>query len=190
MVPTDKSAIEIVPFAACQLADRCNQIDAIFFEASTVQSFESSAARTAFHWLWLGRYLADEPEHSFVAIAERNRIVGYLAGSISDPAQRPEFDELLYFKAFEHVTAHYPAHFHINVAGDIRSAGVGSMLIDAFISHASGAGATGMHIVTGKDMRNVGFYTRNGFKILATTLHGTRELAFLARKLSAISPIS
>ncbi len=179
----DKSIIEIIPFKACRLSSRNSQIDAIFYQASAIQSFASASARKAFHWLWLGRYLNEEPEHSFLAVTQQHGVVGYLAGSLADPAQRQAFNDLPYVKDFAHMTAHYPAHFHINVAKDLRSAGIGARLVEAFTSHAHSTGTSGIHIVTGRDMRNVGFYTRNGFEIRASTSNGSRELVLLVRQL-------
>jgi len=175
--------IKIVPYTACAFADKCKQINTIFDETSIAPPLAGTLERIEFHWRWLGRYLTEEPEHSFIAIAENTRIVGYLAGSIADPAQRPEFDDLKYFRAFAHITPLYPAHLHINVAHDMRSAGVGAQLVTAFAAHALGHGAAGMHIVTGKGMRNVDFYLRNGFQELASTTNKGREVILLARTL-------
>jgi hypothetical protein len=40
-----------------------------------------------------------------------------------------------------------------------------------------------MHAVTGKGMRNVGFYVRCGFTERATALSNGREIVFLGREL-------
>ena len=40
-----------------------------------------------------------------------------------------------------------------------------------------------MHAVTGKGMRNVGFYARCGFVERATALWNGREIVFLGREL-------
>ena len=40
-----------------------------------------------------------------------------------------------------------------------------------------------MHVVTGAGARNVGFYERAGFSILARTPIGGRELVLLGRQL-------
>lgn len=139
------------------------EIDEIFYEASSVTSFDSAAAREAFHWLWLGRYLAEEPEHTFLAMTPEGRACGYLVGSLADPAARKELAELGYFREFAPLTAAYPAHLHINIAADWRSHGIGAALIAAFVAHARAHGIGGVHVVTGQGMRNVGFYTRLGF---------------------------
>ena len=181
--------IEIIPYAAFSVPGGCQEIDAIFYAASATQCFASAAEKTAFHWRWLGRYLTQEPEHSFLAITPQNHVAGYLAGSISDPAKRPEFNELKYFQAFAHLTALYPAHFHVNIATKLRSGGVGTRLISAFAAHAIDSGATGMHIVTGRNARNVAFYRRNGFVELASTTHNDQDVVLFARRLTACDQV-
>ena len=72
------------------------KIDEIFFEASSVQSFASEQARTDFRWLWMGRYLIEEPEHAFVALEDGDpeQLCGYLVGSLSVPTFHESFDEV------------------------------------------------------------------------------------------------
>ena len=43
----------------------------------------------------------------------------------------------------------------------------GGRLIDCFASRAARAGVPGLHVVTGKAARNVGFYQRQGFVVIA-----------------------
>jgi GNAT superfamily N-acetyltransferase len=159
-------------------------IDRIFYAASSVQTFRDAAHRQAFRWLWLGRYLAQEPQHAFVALLD-DEICGYLAGSLADPALRPEFSELDYFRQFSAQTARFPAHLHINVDEAVRSHGIGAALIEAFAAHARQHDVPGMHIVTGAGMRNVGFYERLGFREVARTVRNGGEVVMLACDLRA-----
>jgi len=161
------------------------KIDEIFFEASSVQTFESAAARDAFRWLWMGRYLVEEQEHAFVAVADGDpqRLCGYLVGSLADPASREEFSSLSYFQSFANVTPLFPAHLHINVAHDMRSQGVGEKLIQAFLGHARAYGCPGVHIVTGAGMRNVGFYERLQFVERARVAKGGGQAVLLGHQL-------
>jgi len=158
------------------------RIDAIFFEASSVQAFESRARRFAFHWLWLGRYLIDEPAEAFVAI-EDGAVAGYLVGSLVDPAPRAAFADLDYFKDFAGQTAIFPAHLHVNVAAEARGRGVGERLVGAFERHAAMHGAPGGHVVTGAGMRNVGFYERLGYREAARAPRGAGHVVMLAKRL-------
>lgn len=150
-----------------------------------MQSFESDAARNAFRWLWMGRYLAEEPEHAFVALRDgaAEQLCGYLVGSLADPAEREEFSSLTYFEAFADVTRLFPAHLHINIARDVRSQGVGARLIHAFLEHARAHGSPGVHVVTGAGMRNVGFYERLGFLERARVAKGGGAAVILGHQL-------
>jgi GNAT superfamily N-acetyltransferase len=151
------------------LAPKCRQeveaqMSDIFFEASSVRSFASAQEKSAFHWRWLGRYLAEESEHAFVSLGDGGAVVGYLVGSLRDPAQRAEFAELSYFRDFADLTPDCPAHLHVNVKAGQRGKNVGALLVEEFCAHARGQGVRGVHVVTGAGMRNVHFYERLGFR--------------------------
>jgi GNAT superfamily N-acetyltransferase len=149
-------------------------IDTIFFEASNTKSFASEAERAAFRERWLGKYLADEPQFAYVAFARDGTLAGYLVGSVLEPVG---------LEAFANAAWEYPAHLHVNLAPQFRDRGIGGRLIAAFATDALFAGATGMHVVTSADSRNVAFYARNGFAEIVRAGVGGRELVFLGRKL-------
>lgn len=158
-------------------------IDAIFFESSSVQHFESDAARRLFRERWLGRYLSRHPGEVFIAIANRDEVIGYLVGCLEDPLRDPLFADVAYFGAFAPLLSSYPAHLHINVTAAWRSRGVGAQLIEAFASHAAASGTPGMHVVTAEGVRNNGFYLARGFRQLATAEWSGKRVAFFGRKL-------
>jgi GNAT superfamily N-acetyltransferase len=160
------------------------EIDEIFFEASSVQSFSDAAARDAFRHRWLGRYLSDETEHALVALAGEGDVAGYLVGCLRDPARCPRFAEFTYFKDFADLTPSYPAHLHINVARAWRSMGVGARLVTAFAAHAREGGAVGVHVVTGAGMRNVRFYRRLGFAAVGEAAYKGGSVVMLGLRLS------
>jgi GNAT superfamily N-acetyltransferase len=81
------------------------------------------------------------------------------------------------------LTKRFPAHLHINLDAGFRSQGIGAALIEAFAARAKRAGAAGLHAVTGKGVRNVGFYLRCGFTERATAVWNGREIVFLGREL-------
>lgn len=157
-----------------------SEIDAVFFESSGTKSFADEVERMAFRERWLGRYLKREPQWAYLAIASDGSVAGYLVGSIGDPVR---IEDAASFQDFAPFAAGYPAHLHVNLAAGFRNRGIGHDLIAAFAADAAHAGAKGMHVVTGAGARNVGFYERAGFRLLARTLVGGRELVFLARKL-------
>ncbi|MGI9479583.1 MAG: GNAT family N-acetyltransferase [Hyphomicrobiaceae bacterium] len=168
-----------------QRAEVDNAVERIFFAASSVQSFRDAAHRDAFRWLWLGRYLEEEPDEAFVAIAD-GAVCGYLVGSLIDPAPRAVFRELDYFQDFAAETARYPAHLHINLDERFRSLGIGGRLIARFDAHATAQGVPGMHVVTGDGMRNVGFYTRLGFREVARAPRNGGVVVMLAKALGGV----
>jgi ribosomal protein S18 acetylase RimI-like enzyme len=149
-------------------------LDAIFFEASNTKSFADDDARATFRERWLGKYLTNEPEYAYVALARDGTLAGYLVGSLIEPSG---------FEQFADAAWDYPAHLHVNLAPQFRDRGIGGALIEVFAADAAHAGAPGMHVVTSADSRNVTFYTRNGFAEVARTKIGGRDLVFLGRLL-------
>ncbi|MBX9590277.1 MAG: GNAT family N-acetyltransferase [Hyphomonadaceae bacterium] len=159
------------------------QIDAIFFEASG-RTFASGADRDAFRERWLGRYLHGGTDVVVLALDAAQAVAGYLVGALEDPSRQPRFADIPYFSgAFGDLCPRYPAHLHINIAPAFRSRGVGADLIAAFAARACGAGAPGMHVVTGRNARNIRFYTRCGFVQLREAVWNTGEIVFLGRSL-------
>lgn len=159
-------------------------LDYIFFSSSTTQSFESDAARTAFRDRWFGRYLRHFPRLVWVARREEGRrAVGYVVGSLDDPARDPLFSDLPFLARFADASARYPAHLHVNLDEEWRGHGIGRRLVDAFSDAARDAGAPGVHVVTQRGMRNVGFYLANGFVERAAAKVGESELVLLGRDL-------
>ena len=158
-------------------------LDAIFFEGSNTKSFANDEARRAFRERWLGRYLTHDPEWVYVALLPDERVAGYLAGSLSDPAATPRFADIPYFTQFKTLTRTFPAHLHVNLAGGLRSQGMGSALVQCFVSDVAKAGAPGVHAVTSEQSRNRSFYARNGFAVEATLNRNSPAIVFLARAL-------
>jgi GNAT superfamily N-acetyltransferase len=174
----------VTPYAALAHRDGLGgELDAIFFEASETRTFPSAEARAAFRERWLGRYLRHYPGEALLALARGQRVAGYLVGCLEDPAATGRFDDVQYFKDFCDLTRRFPAHLHINVAPEFRGHGLGSRLIEAFVRHARAAASSGVHVVTGKGMRNVGFYERNHFSICGETSVDGRSLVLLGRRL-------
>ncbi len=180
-------------------------VEEIFFTSSAVQSFTDDAHHARFKARWLGRYLDNYPGSFFVALApasflpppargrvgwgaardpekQTENVIGYLAGCLDDPRGNPLFADLGYYAAFGGLCDTYPAHLHINVAEQARSKGVGAALIEAFAAQVERAGLPGLHLVTDEKARNVRFYEKNGFRILATTRSHTIPVVFMGRR--------
>lgn len=158
-------------------------IDRVFFSSSQRQSFASDAEKAAFRERWLGRYLSHFPQHAFVALDGGQRVAGYLVGSLDDPARDPLFADLAFFAHFSAMTARYPAQLHVNLDAAWRGRGIGARLVDAFAAHARAHGAPGVHVVTTRGSRNVGFYLANGFSEKGALASGDHELLLLGREI-------
>jgi ribosomal protein S18 acetylase RimI-like enzyme len=148
-------------------------IDAIFFESSNTKSFENDVARHAFRERWLGRYLREVPQFAYVALVESGEVAGYLVGSLEAEFARDD--------AFGECAKQFPAHFHINLAPVYRNLGTGRRLVQAFVADAKRNGASGVHVVTRADARNVRFYERNGFVEYGRASQNGATLVFLGR---------
>lgn len=158
-------------------------IDHVFFSSSNTQAFESDTAKAAFRVRWLGRYLLHFPQYVFLARDGAGHAIGYVVGSVEDPARDPIFSDLPFLSAFADASARYPAHLHVNLAEAWRGRGIGTRLIDTFSHAARDAGATGVHVVTQRGARNVRFYRANGFLERAAVSLGETDLVFLGRDL-------
>jgi GNAT superfamily N-acetyltransferase len=159
------------------------QVESIFFAASG-RSFMPGPERDWFRYRWLGRYLDAPGDPVLVAIVGET-VAGYVVGSLENPAEQPRFCDLDYYAT--HFAAHcrrFPAHLHINLAPAYRSRGIGRALIDAFAALAVAAGAVGVHVVTGKGMRNNRFYERCGFEPIGSAAWNGREVVLLGKELS------
>ena len=158
------------------------QVEAIFWQTAA-RTFPPGAERDAFRERWLGRYL-EGGDVVLVALADGAGVAGYLVGAVTDPSADPRFADIDYFRTdFAALTRRFPAHLHINLDAAFRSQGIGAALIEAFAARAKRAGAAGMHAVTGKGMRNVGFYVRCGFSERAAAVWNGRQIVFLGREL-------
>lgn len=163
-------------------------VEAIFFATSRVKEFSDECARVSFKARWLGRYLDRFAGNFFAARAADDALIGYLAGCLENPTHNPLFDDLGYYRAFGPYCAAYPCHLHINVTADHRNRGVGTALIEAFVAQAAKSKAPGMHIVTNEGARNIRFYERNGFRLLATTHWNNAPVVFMGRRLDHSTP--
>lgn len=176
--------IVVKPYAAiANDAPAAAAIEAVFFASSNTKSFADEAARAAFRERWLGRYLLLFPDCCFVAVDAVGNPVGYICGSLEDPARNHRFADQPHFAHFAHVTPDYPAQLHVNLADSARGHGIGRLLIDALVARAHAAAAPGIHAITSRGARNVGFYTANGFSEVAAATIGDKQLVFLGRNL-------
>ncbi|MDX2309170.1 MAG: GNAT family N-acetyltransferase [Hyphomicrobium sp.] len=159
------------------------ELNDIFFSSSATKDFDSTEARDAFRHRWLGRYLDGDADLAFVAISRPltadEMLVGYIVGSLEDPAQSPRFADLEYFQALADVTRSYPAQLHVNLAASWRGQGIGKRLVSALAEEVFRRGALGLHAITARGMDNQRFYEAIGFREVGTAEWNGRELVML-----------
>jgi GNAT superfamily N-acetyltransferase len=159
------------------------QIDTILIETS-VRPPPSGPEREAFRERWLGRYLRGGTDVVLLALAGEDTVAGYLVGALEDPAKQERFADIGYFRThFAELTRRFPAHLHVNLGEPFRGRGIGARLVEEFAVTARQAGAPGMHVVTGRGMRNVRFYERCGFIERGSAPWKGGEVVFLGRAL-------
>lgn len=158
-------------------------LDSVFFTSSATQSFADETSKAAFRTRWFGRYLDRFADCAFIALDTDRRAIGYVVGSFEDPARDPFFADIPSVAPFAALSARYPAHLHVNLDAAWRGRGIGARLVDAFAAMAREAGAAGVHVVTGRGMRNVGFYLAHGFAERGSAAINGRDLLFLGRDL-------
>lgn len=156
-------------------------IEAIFF-ATAARTYVAGAERDAFIERWLGRFLACERDVLLVALDPAGAVAGYLVGTFDNAAASPRFADMPHFREhFADLCADYPAHLHINLGADHRGAGLGTRMVHLFAELVREAGLPGMHVTTGRGMRNVGFYLRCGFAELGVLERNGGAMLFLGR---------
>ncbi len=160
------------------------QVEGIFWQTSR-RTFPAGPERDAFRERWLGRYMEAGSDVVLLALAADGTVAGYLVGALANPAEQERFADIGYFRgAFAALMPRYPAHLHINLAEPFRNRGIGARLIAGFAERAAKAGVRGMHVVTGKAMRNVRFYERCGFVERAAAPWNGTTIVLLGKDLS------
>jgi GNAT superfamily N-acetyltransferase len=165
-------------------------LDRVFFESSGTTEFASEEARKVFRERWLGRYLVHYPEWAYVALDGEGSLVGYLVGSLDDPAQSALFGDIGYFLALAAWTRDFPAQIHVNLLPAWRGLGIGSRLIQTIVADLAGTDVPGVHVVTGRAMRNVRYYEANGFAEVAGIEWNGKELVMLGRRCHGVGPLA
>ena len=163
-----------------------SQIEKIFFQTSSVQTFTTPQLREDFINRWLSPYLKLDSQSSvWVAVdSEQDEILGYLTGHFDTSFYRVAHDHAS-LSLFADLHLDFPAHLHINMAPGHQGKGVGGALIRAYIEEVRGAGCCGVHLVTSPKARNTSFYRKTGFNVehLRSTSQNV-ELLFMGQKLN------
>lgn len=150
--------------------------------------------------VWVGPYLACEPEHAFVAVAGDVPPVGYVVGALDSNAfeARLEHDwwpdlrrryptahtggsaadraaiHLIHHppRADAAFVADFPSHLHIDLLPDGQGQGLGRQMLDHLLDALAADGSPGVQLgVARANERAVRFYETYGFTRLAEREH-------------------
>lgn len=129
-------------------------------------------------------YIEKEPENCFVVTDDEDNAVGYVFGCADYDEYHKNMSEYLqgiaevengiflpdaYVEMYNHniYKQDYPAHLHIDIFGEHRSLGYGSVMIKTLCDHLKSKGIKGVMLIVGSDNeRAQKFYERNGFTLL------------------------
>lgn len=158
-----------------------SQIEAIFFEASSLKEFSSPERKAAFYKRWCKDYQTFYPEDFFVMI-EDEKVLGYLSGCRESMESLAKL-EVPGLPVFADLFEAYPVHLHINFHSSARGRGLGSVLVNAYIEKIKENHCKGIHLVTSPGAPNISFYERLGFNHQVTREFNGMKLLFMGKNL-------
>ena len=141
-----------------------DQLQNIFFQTSSKNEFKTSQEKEQFYQNYLGHYVSNYPQTIYLAL-EGEQVLGYLVICPDTAADLKLMASNPHLRQFASYYNDYPAHLHINLHPTSQGMGVGSRLMQYGLSRAR---VKGIHLITMENSRNVSFYLKNGFEILAT----------------------
>lgn len=151
----------------------------VFFESSSVKSFSNSEEKESFYQKWLGEYIDQFGEYFFVA-TEGDLFLGYIIGC-PDSLGHPELKQPTVGIKEDYLN--FPAHLHINCHHRSRGKGIGGILLKALENQCRARGLKGLHLVTKRGEKNVGFYLKYGYHEVRSKLVNNVELLLLGKNL-------
>ncbi|MCR9203133.1 MAG: GNAT family N-acetyltransferase [Halobacteriovoraceae bacterium] len=155
------------------------EVKEVFFESSSVINFSSNEEKELFYQKWLGEYIDQFGEYFFVA-TEGNTFLGYIIGC-PDSLGHPELKQPLVGLEEDYLS--FPAHLHINCHHRSRGKGIGGILLKALENQCRARGLKGLHLITKKGEKNVGFYLKNGYGEIRSKTVNDVELLLLGKNL-------
>lgn len=161
-------------------------VENIFWETASIREFATPAEKEAFRYRYVEYYWRHAGEWFFVALpsdAGSELPVGYLCAVPDTIAHQALFDIAPHIPLFHDLYQEYPAHLHINLTAAARGKGVGSQLIQEFVTRLSRNGVPGVHLVTSTDQENRWFYRKNHFTHEIARGEGAVQALFMGRKL-------
>lgn len=154
---------------------------------SAASPVEEGQKRIDFLNRWVFQYLDKFPEFVFCAIEEKidsdeYEVLGYILACPDSIGEYKSLDQsgLDLWLAFY---TDYPAHLHINCTESARGKGVGSKLLCCLEEELINQKVKGLHLITAKGARNVGFYQKNSFEVISEKEWSGTSLLFLGKVL-------
>ncbi len=161
---------------------RLEDMKEIFFlsASAAIQSAPSDQQET-FWSKWTSFYIENCRDELFFACdLTSKRTMGYLTGCHdSANSQDAIKSNIKSFVLFADYFTKYPAHFHINTHPDFRDHGVGTFLLQEYLIELKKMKIHGVHIVTAPGARNVNFYLKNKFEIVAERFYADKPLLLM-----------
>jgi ribosomal protein S18 acetylase RimI-like enzyme len=127
-------------------------------------------------------YVEQEPHNCFVAVNEKDKVVGYILCAADFQVWEEAFTSQYLKKSRNPITravgkgtidilndfhTEYPAHLHIDLAASCQRQGIGTKLMDTLLKHLEENGVRGIMLsVEAKNEKGVHFYQKYGFQEL------------------------
>ncbi len=159
-------------------------LERICLETSS-ETFKTKEDRDVFTYRWVINYLQNYSKYCFVSV-EDGDILGYIVSTPNTEEQEQIYTEKskieigLTRDVLKDLLRDYPAHLHINLTSKARGKGVGTKLIDTLEHKLMSVGVNGVHLGVMSDNENaIGFYKKNGFKVLKKQILDSDDLSVL-----------
>lgn len=165
--------------------DLYQQVAEICLLSADKKNFANEQEKQAFTYRWVGQYFKLFNDFAFIAL-EQDRVLGYICGCPSTETYRLKLDQQglsWWHEKYPQGYDLFPAHLHINCHPDARGKGVGAKLLTLFEDYCRSQKLPGVHLVTVKGARNVGFYQRAGYLVQSELELNESTLVFLGKKL-------
>jgi len=138
--------------------------------------------RNNLYTLYCDYYLENEKENCFLALNDRDQVIGYILCAMNYKKYIKIFKESYYKKItkskdrfpleakLEMFNARrygnkYPSHLHINILPMWQHMGIGKILIDTLKEHLINESVNGIFLCCGYDNKKAqAFYEKNGFE--------------------------
>ncbi|MCB0389669.1 MAG: GNAT family N-acetyltransferase [Bdellovibrionales bacterium] len=161
-----------------------SEIENIFLDTSSIQSFKSKHEKYNFIDKWLTPYLENWPELVYLALHQNGSVMGYLTGCKCSLSAKDELSpRIASYLTFDEYFAEYPAHLHVNVLSSFQGQGLGKILIQSFISDLQKQTVKGLHAITSADSANISFYKKLGFQVVSQKLYKKWTLLLMGQYL-------